>query len=60
MLSAQLRDAQNLLISRDRAASVAAAAAGVKGIRVPGRLGDPATIAAAQKKAAEMQRELCT
>lgn len=57
VLSGQLRDAQNLLISRDRAAAVAAAAAGFKGA---GGLGDPAAAAAAQRKAAELQRELCT
>jgi hypothetical protein len=59
VLSGQLRDAQNLLISRDRAAAVAAAAAGFKGA-AGGGLGDPAAAAAAQKKAAELQRELCT
>lgn len=60
MLSGQLRDAQNLLISRDRAAAVAAAAAGLKASGLSGKLGDPAAAAATQRKAAELQRELCT
>lgn len=60
VLSGQLRDAQNLLISRDRAAAVAAAAAGAKGAVLPAKLGDAAAAAASQKKAAELQRELCT
>jgi hypothetical protein len=59
VLSGQLRDAQNLLISRDRAAAVAAAAAGFKPGPLSAKLGDPAAAAAAQKKAAELQRELC-
>lgn len=58
MLSGQLRDAQNLLISKDRSTAVAAAAAGLKGAAVTG-LGDPAAAVAAQRKAAELQRELC-
>lgn len=60
MLSGQLRDAQNLLISRDRAAALAAAAANAKGAVLPATLGDAAAAAASQKKAAELQRELCT
>lgn len=63
MLSGQLRDVQNLLMSRDRAAAVAAAAAaagGSKGGLLSARLGDPASAVTAQKKAAELQRELCT
>lgn len=60
VLSGQLRDAQNLLITRDRAAAVAAAAAGIKGgALAAASLGDPAAMVAAQRKAAELQRELC-
>jgi hypothetical protein len=59
VLGGQLREAQNLLISRDRAAAAAAAAVGVKGSALA-LLGDPTALAAAQKKAAELQRELCT
>jgi hypothetical protein len=60
VLSGQLRDAQNLLISRDRAAAVAAAAAGLQGGAVAAAsLGDPAGMVAAQKRAAELMRELC-
>lgn len=53
-----MRDAQNLLISKDRAVAVAAAAAGLKGSAVSG-LGDAAAMVAAQRKTAELQRELC-
>jgi hypothetical protein len=60
VLSGQLRDAQNLLITKDRAAAVAAAAAGLKGgAAVAAGLGDPAAAVAAQHKAAELTRELC-
>jgi hypothetical protein len=60
VLSGQLRDAQNLLITKDRAAAVAAAAAGLKGgAAVAAGLGDPAAAVAAQRKAAELTRELC-
>jgi hypothetical protein len=60
VLSGQLRDAQNLLITKDRAAAVAAAAAGLKGgAAAAAGLGDPAAAVAAQRKAAELTRELC-
>jgi hypothetical protein len=60
VLSGQLRDAQNLLITKDRAAAVAAAAAGLKGgAAIAAGLGDPAAAVAAQRKAAELTRELC-
>lgn len=60
MLAGQLRDAQNLLIAKDRAAAVAAAAAGLKGgAAAAAGLGDPAAAVAAQRKAAELTRELC-
>jgi hypothetical protein len=67
VLSGQLRDAQNLLIARDRAAAAAAAAAGLQGKRVcdggaAASLGDPAAeaaaAAAAAARAAELQRAL--
>lgn len=62
VLAGQLRDAQNHLIRKDRAAAAAALAAGVKGSTAfsAAGLGDPAAAAAAVRRAEELERELVT